>query len=119
MGLKSTLIAAAVALALAAALYVQGLRLDAAKADLTLAQQHVATLEAGVEAGRKALRAAESEARRRDKAIVDRDTAVATINSRRDDTRRATQEAVRNDQAVRDWYNSPLPAAVRDRLRAE
>lgn len=112
MGLKSTLIAAAVALALAAALYVQGVRLDAAKADLTLAQQHVATLEAGVEAGRKALAAAESESRRRDKAIVDRDTAVATINSRRANERRIIIEAVQHDESLRDWRDTPLPLPV-------
>ena len=112
MGLKSTLIASAVALALAAALYVQGVRLDAAKADLALAQQRVATLEAGVEAGRKALAAAESEAIRRDKAIVDRDAAVAIINTRRADQRRIIIEAVQHDQTVRDWRDTPLPDAV-------
>lgn len=112
MGLKSTLIASAVALALAAALYVQGVRIDAARADLALAQQHVATLEAGVEAGRKALRAAESEAIRRDKAIVDRDAAVFTINSRRANERRIIIEAVQHDQTVRDWRDTPLPLPV-------
>lgn len=112
MGIKSTLIAAAVALALAAALYVQGVRLDASEADLALAQQQVATLEASNAAHVRALAAAEAETTRRDKAIVDRDAAVTIINSRRANERRVIIEAVSHDKTVRDWRDNPLPDAV-------
>lgn len=112
MGIKSTMIAAAVTFALAAALYVQGVRLDAAKADLALAQQQVATLEASNAAHARALAAAEAETIRRDKAIVDRDAAVTIINSRRANERRVILEAVSHDKTVRDWRDNPLPDAV-------
>lgn len=93
-------------------LYVQSVRLDAAKADLALAQQQVATLEASNAAHARALAAAEAETTRRDKAIVDRDAAVTIINSRRANERRVIIEAVSHDKTVRDWRDNPLPDAV-------
>ena len=93
-------------------LYVQGVRLDAAEADLALAQQQVATLEASNAAHARALAAAEAETIRRDKAIVDRDAAVTIINSRRANERRVIIEAVSHDKTVRDWRDNPLPDAV-------
>lgn len=93
-------------------LYVQSVRLDAAKADLSLAQQQVATLEASNAAHARALAAAEAETIRRDKAIVDRDAAVTIINSRRANERRVIIEAVSHDKTVRDWRDNPLPDAV-------
>lgn len=93
-------------------LYVQGVRLRAAQADLALAQQQVATLEASNAAHARALAAAEAETTRRDKAIVDRDAAVTIINSRRANERRVIIEAVSHDKTVRDWRDNPLPDAV-------
>lgn len=110
---KAALAAATIAIVLAVALYVQGAWLKSTRAELASAQQQVAALEVSNAAHARALSAAESEAIRRDQAIVDRDAAHTTINSRRADQRRAYTEAVRNDADARDWDAVLLPAHVR------
>jgi len=110
--LRSTLIAAAIIAALSIAVYVQQLRVNAARAERDTALVQMAELAAQNESYSKALAASESEMRLRDAAILARDEALKTITARRETMRRVITEAVQHDKTVRDWHNTPLPAAV-------
>lgn len=50
-------------------------------------------------------------------ALAERDTTITTINADREAMRRRWQEAIRNEQEVRDWADTPLPDAVRGMLQ--
>lgn len=110
--LRAMLIAAAIIAVLSAGIYVQHLRVNAAKAERDTALVLVAELQDSNESYAKALAASESEMRRRDAAIVSRDEALKTINARRETVRRVIVQAVQHDETVRDWHDTPLPAAV-------
>lgn len=110
--LRSMLVAGVIIAALSAGIYVQQLRVNAARAERDTALVQVAELQASNESYVKALAASESEMRRRDAAIVARDEALKTINARRESKRRVIIQAVQHDETVRNWFDTPMPAAV-------
>lgn len=120
-GLRRKLLAAgAVALVVAVlggALYIREMQIRSLRAELSEAQSTAETLRASNAAYAASLKAMESEIAKRDTLLAERDQRINDINARRAADRRTWQEALRNDQTVRDWNAVPLPDAVRGLFR--
>ncbi len=52
----------------------------------------------------------------RERALAEREAALESITNERAELERRLREAVRNDEAVRTWVDTPLPARVRELL---
>lgn len=87
------------------------------KADLAQAEANVATLQTANRAKAKALEDMRAVAATTDKALAQRELALAGITAQREALRQQIEEGVRNDPEARAWFDVPLPAAVRRVLR--
>lgn len=83
------------------------------KADLAQAEQNLAAMTTAYESNLAALQDLQNISKAKDKALAEREQAIQDINADRERIRRRWQEAIRNDKAVRDWADTPLPDAVR------
>ncbi len=103
----------AVALALAVLLGWLFVSRASLKADLAQAEANVGTLQTANRAKAKALEDMRAYPATTDKALAQRELALAGITAQREALRQQIEEGVRNDPEARAWIDVPLPAAVR------
>ena len=103
---------------LAVVLYVGWLKCDNAQKDVVIEQ--LAADKAALMTSNDALVAVNREmlalGAAKDKALADRDAAYRRLNAEKDEFQRRLQE-VKNDKAVRNWADAPVPDPVRELLR--
>ncbi|WP_243546381.1 hypothetical protein [Pseudodesulfovibrio tunisiensis] len=92
---------------------------DNAHKDAALARANAANaaLRSAHAASRAALAEMEAADAAKEAALAEREKTISAINADRAALRRRWQEALRHDETVRDWADTPLPDAVRGMLR--
>lgn len=101
-------------LALVLGLYarVKGLQVE-------VAEVNAAAFETAFQVEQQSRQRAEAAAEIAEQVRAERDAQINEISRQRDAMRRRWQEALQNDQAARNWADTPLPDAVLELLRQE